>query len=78
MTLATSITQTDVTALEKALSRGILEVTTDSGGVRRTTKYNTIADLIKALDYARSRLQEQSDAISGAAGSTTFATFSRM
>jgi hypothetical protein len=74
--IPTTITAAHIAALEKALAAGVLEVSYSSNGVSHSTRYNSIGDLLKALEYARARYAEQ---LAGAAkpATATFALFSR-
>lgn len=53
---ATTITAEQVAALEAAVMSGALEVSWESGGVRQKHVYRSMADLLRALDYAKSRM----------------------
>lgn len=56
----TSITPEMVVALEAAVMTGTLKVSWESGGVKQDMTYQSIEAMLKALDYARGRLDDAS------------------
>ncbi len=61
--MTTALTQTDIDKLEKAIARGIRRVQYTSG----TVEYQSTADMLKALAYAK-------DAIATASAKQTTST----
>lgn len=59
----TSITPEMVAALEAAVMSGVLEVSWESGGVRQKQSYQSVDAMIKALAYARDRLNDTVEAL---------------
>ncbi len=56
----TSLTQSDLAALETLLASGRLEVEYESAGERRRVKFNNTAHLLTAIDYVRRALTNAS------------------
>lgn len=55
----TTITAEQVAALEAAVMSGTLDVSWDAGGVRQRVVYQSMDSLLKALAYAKDRMNEQ-------------------
>jgi hypothetical protein len=53
------VTQTQIDALTTAIANGVLEVTTDTNGHRRTVKYQSTSDMLKALSMLKEELKNQ-------------------
>ncbi|HEY4775893.1 MAG TPA: hypothetical protein VIH40_13865 [Xanthobacteraceae bacterium] len=55
--MATTLTQSDIDKLEKAIARGVLRVEYAQGSVT----YQSIDDMLKALAYAKNAIAAASD-----------------